>query len=121
MIFKYLIVGGVSFIVDFSTFLFLVEIISFSWQSAQFFSFINGVSINFLLSRRLVFKKNYKRSRAIQASLTFLVSFIALILNYILIHFQHNFLEFDIYLAKFISIFFVFLFNYFLRKKIIFI
>ena len=118
---KYGFVGGLCFCVDFIIFYFLIEQFEYSWYVSLSLSFIIATYLNYFLSRKFVFIKRFSRGKQSQLFLTFAVSFFTLGFNYIIIFLSHESFGLNIYLSKFVSIFFGFIINYLVRKKIIFV
>lgn len=118
---KYGFVGGLCFGVDFIIFYSLIEFFDYSWYFSLTLSFIIATYLNYFLSRKFVFIKSFTRKKQSQIFLTFAVSFFTLGFNYTIIFVSHESFGLNIYLSKFISIFFGFIINYLVRKKIIFV
>ena len=116
-IFKYIIVGGIAFIADFSFFYFAINFIKINYFFAGLYSFIVGVFVNYVLARKFVFYNylNLKKSKEIFG--VYLISGIRLLIHQFSIYFFVDIINSNLYMAKIITSFIVLIWNYNIRRK----
>ncbi|MGC8765837.1 MAG: GtrA family protein [Brevinematia bacterium] len=128
---RYGFVGGLAFLVDFSIFYFLIKIAFFKnyYIIAGAIAFICGVATNYLLSIKWVFTKRKLKSRFNEFFLFSIIGLIGLLLNLLFLWFfaEIFFTKFiaierniSLIASKLISTFLVFLWNFSMRKILLF-
>tara|TARA_B110001454_G_C12372569_1_gene289088 strand:- start:112 stop:498 length:387 start_codon:yes stop_codon:yes gene_type:complete len=116
-IFKYSIVGGTAFIVDFSIFYTAINFFEINYFVSGFYSFIAGVFVNYLLARRFVFYNHNKVKKSTEFFGVYLISGIGLLIHQFTIYSLVEFINSDIYISKILASAIVFLWNYNMRRK----
>lgn len=84
-IWKFGIVGGLSFLVDFGIFTFLSQIMEVHYLIANFFGFIISAVLNYLLSMKYVFVRKDNADKRIEFILFVVLSASGLIINELII------------------------------------
>lgn len=116
---RYLIVGGIAFIVDFSILYLLVNFLGFNYLIAAAISFITGLIINYLLSISWVFNRS-PESVLSSSFLIFLVTgLVGLGLNEILMFFFTHIIGLEYLYSKIIAVPIVLFWNFISRKYLV--
>lgn len=126
--FRYLIVGGSSFIVDSGTLYVFKMFILPNWNGlgvliATAIGFITGLVFNYILSLYFVFtsEAQQKKGRTVKDFIIFaVIGIIGLILTELGMHLGANVLKFNFMLVKIVVAAIVLFWNYIARKVIIF-
>ena len=117
---KYIIVGGLSFGVDFIVLkTFSIIIGDKNYQIAVYLGLISGLFINYLLSKLWVFKNNTRVNKKEVFSFALFTSF-GFAFTGVGMYFLHELLILGVGLSKFIVASIVFIMNFFARKYFIF-
>lgn len=117
---RYLIVGGIAFIFDFSTLLLLTEFLSVPYLTSAAIAFIVGLNINYFLGKFFVFKESKIGNLKQEYLLVGIISFIGLLLNQFLIWgFTEVFGVFYL-VSKLFSTAIILVYNFGIRKIFIF-
>ena len=119
-IFLYAAVGGSVAFLDLLIFYALVEVLLFNYLLVNFFGFIAGTLINYLLCIALVFKSEIRFKRFAEVVLFFLINIISLSLSQGLIYLFVGILSIQQFHAKIIVICSLFFWNYLIRKYFVF-
>jgi len=118
--FRALFVGGMAFIAD-AGLLWILAIMGMHYLLAAVFSFILGVTVNYILSKLLVFKKNTANMKqAAEITVYVLLSIVGLGLTELFMLFFTETIGLYYMLSKVISALLVFGWNYYGRKLIIY-
>lgn len=119
-LYQYLVVGGISALVDISLFLMLRETIDLHYLILATGSFIVATLVNFLLCNRFVFKQEQVRSQEARFALTYLVSGVGLSIHHACLFFAFEFLALPIVLSKLFAMGVAFAWNFLSRKHFVF-
>ncbi len=119
-LFRYLLVGGTAFVVDFGLLLGLTEWYGVHYLFAAALSFVAGLTVNYLLSIRWVFSEHTLHSRATEFSLFALIGVAGLGLNEAIIWLATECLRFHYLASKIIAAAVVFFWNFLARKYLLF-
>lgn len=119
-IFRYLIVGTVASIVDFSVLFTLVIFFNFHWFYAASLSFVLATIVNYYLSITYVFSSGIKFKKKDEFVLVFIISIFGLILNQVFIYILYKFVSINLFYSKLITTGIVFFWNYNSRHHLIF-
>ena len=117
---RYLIVGGISAVVDLSFFAILNLHIKFGIISSSIISFLVAITVNYFLGIWIVFHKKSRFNAIEQFFLVFLVSGSGLFFNIIFIYIFMLWFDLNSLEAKFLAIFPCFLWNYLARRVYIY-
>jgi len=119
-LFRYTFVGGVAFIVDFSSLFFLTEFLGIFYLTSAAIAFLLGLATNYILSILWVFSKRTFRNRWFELGIFAVIGIVGLGFNELLIWFFTEHIHFHYLLSKIVSTVFVYLWNFFARKSILF-
>ncbi len=115
-IFRFLIVGGTAFIIDYIILIICRELIGLSVLLSAAVGFSVSVIFNYLLSVKWVFDVNKEKSQSRNFILFIIFSVIGLIITEIIMHVGSNVLEFNYLLVKIFATAIVMVFNFITRK-----
>ena len=116
---RYLIVGGIAFIVDFSILYLLVNFLGHNYLIAAAISFMTGLFVNYLLSISWVFNRT-PESVLSSSFLIFLVTgLVGLGLNEVLMFLFTHIIGLDYLYSKIIAVPIVLLWNFISRKYLV--
>ncbi len=119
-LFRYTFVGGVAFIFDFGSLFILTEYIKIYYLVSAAIAFIIGLTINYLLSISWVFSKHSIKSKHFEFFIFAFIGVIGLALNEFFIWFFTDIAKLHYLYSKLISTAFIYLWNFFMRKYILF-
>ena len=101
---RYLIVGGVAFVVDFSVMVFLTELAGFNYLVAAVVAFVCGLVTNYLLSVRWVFTSRSVNQPLVEFVVFLVIGVIGLGWNEVLLYLGTSQLGFHYRISKFLSV-----------------
>ncbi len=119
-LFRYVLVGGISFLVDIAILVFLTEYAGLHYLASAAIAFIFGLTINYLISIKWVFHIRKFVSRRTEFILYGWIGIIGLGLNELFIWYFTETLELHYVYSKIAAAFFVFFWNFFARKYAVF-
>lgn len=123
---SYFFVGGVAAIVEWVIFFIFANVLQINYFVSTVIAFIFSTTANWILGRITTFKDNntYKDKKAKEAFLVFIVSAIGLLFNLILMYLFVTVMGFDSSLGKTLSKIaatgIVFIWNFLIRKLVIY-
>ena len=123
---SYFFVGGVAAIVEWVMFFIFANVLQINYFVSTVIAFIFSTTANWILGRITTFKDNntYKDKKAKEAFLVFIVSAIGLLFNLILMYLFVTVMGFDSSLGKTLSRIaatgIVFIWNFLIRKLVIY-
>lgn len=115
-LFRYVFVGGASFIVDFGLLYILTEYAHFYYILSATISFIAGLISNYILGTAWIFKNSKVKNKAVEFSLYAIVGVIGLAINNILLYLFTTVIGIYYLLSKIITAVLVMLWNFFGRR-----
>ncbi len=118
--FRYTLVGGVAYIVDFGTLFSVTEFMAVHYLWSAAIAFMLGLTVNYVLSTAWVFSKRSSRSRLTEFLVFGLIGVAGLGLNELFIWLFTELMLFHYLVSKIFSTFFVYLWNFFARKFALF-
>lgn len=119
-LFRYTFVGGVAFIVDFAALFVLTEYFHIYYLTSAALAFLLGLTVNYILSIVWVFSKHTLRNKWYEFGVFALIGIIGLGFNEFFIWFFTESVHFHYLLSKVVSTIFVYSWNFFTRKFILF-
>jgi len=117
---RYLFVGGISFIADFSVLFVLHDKIGVPLIPASIFAFLTGLTINYFLCLIWVFNQRTYNKKRKELALFFVIGLIALALNTMLIQFFSEVMNIHYLIGKVLTTALVFIWNFLSRKLMLF-
>lgn len=119
-LFRYTFVGGVAFLVDFGSLFAFTELLGIHYLISAAIAFILGLITNYLLSIIWVFTRRTLTNRWTELLIFSLIGVVGLGFNELFIWFFTEKVHLHYLLSKIVSTFFVYLWNFFARKYILF-
>ena len=119
-LFRYTLVGGLAFVFDFGSLFILTEYLNIHYLVSAAIAFLLGLTINYILSIIWVFEKRTLANKRIEFLLFSLIGIVGLGLNEFIMWFFTEILYWHYLLSKIVSAVFVFLWNFFVRKFVLF-
>ncbi len=119
-LFRYTFVGGLAFIVDFSSLYFFTEFFNIYYLISAALAFLLGLATNYALSITWVFNKRTLDNRFSEFGIFASIGIVGLGLNEVFIWFFTENVHFHYLVSKIISSVFVLLWNFFARKFALF-
>jgi len=116
---RYLIVGGIAFIVDFSVLYLLVSFLGFNYLFAAAISFITGLVVNYLLSISWVFNRSPESVLSFSFLIFLITGLVGLGLNEILMFLFTHIIGLDYLFSKIITVPIVLFWNFVSRKYLV--
>ncbi|MES2352971.1 MAG: GtrA family protein [Pseudomonadota bacterium] len=117
---QYVIVGGIAFAIDFSLMVGLIERLGIDYLIAATLSFLVGLMVNYTLCVCLVFEERSLKSRTHEFAVFSLVGIAGLGLNASIMGFMVGVIDFRYTEAKLVAAAFILLFNFTLRRQLLF-
>ena len=115
-IFKFGIVGGMAFIVDYSIMVFCKELLNLSIMLSAFFGFTISVIYNYIASVNWVFNVNKDKDKKRNFILFIIFSIIGLLLTEIIMWFGTDIIKISYLIVKIVATAIVMVFNFITRK-----
>lgn len=117
---RYGFVGGIAFVADYGSLYALTEWCGIQYLVSAALAFIIGLTINYLLSNWIVFSTHRLQNRWIEFAIFAVIGVIGLGLNEVIMYVCCEKIGMHYMVAKLISTALVFLWNFFVRKLILF-
>ncbi|MCB2184043.1 MAG: GtrA family protein [Desulfobulbaceae bacterium] len=117
---RYTVVGGVAFIVDFFLLYSLTEWASLHYLLSATLSFLVGLFVNYYLSIQWVFRYRSFKSARSEFMIFLFVGLGGLLLNDLILAVLTPVLNGQYMIAKIAAVVFVYLWNFFVRRKLLF-
>jgi len=118
--FRYTLVGGLAFIVDFSSLFIFTDILNVYYLISAALAFVIGTIVNYSLSICWVFSKRTFRSKSVEFGIFALIGLVGLCLNELVIWIFTEYVNLHYLISKIISAGFVLLWNFSGRKFLLF-
>jgi putative flippase GtrA len=119
-LFRYGIVGGIAFVVDYGSLWLLTEYGGLHYTLSAAIAFLLGLTCNYLLSTRWVFGESRLRSRWAEFAAFALIGVVGLGLNELIMWTFTDGLGFHYMLSKMVSTILVFFWNFLARRFLVF-
>ena len=117
---KYVLVGGIAFILDFTTLFALTEFAGLYYLVSASCGFVLGLAVNYLLCIRWIFSFRSLTNASHEFALFALVGVLGLLLNNALLYVQTEFLGFHYLASKLVAAAVILMFNFSLRRYLLF-
>ena len=118
-IFRYLFVGGISFVVDYAILFFLKEYCAVNYLLAAGLAFCGGVVANFIFTKILVFKM-ILQNKMWERLIFFMICFAGLFYTEIIMYILTDLWGMHYLLSKIVATVIVFFWNFFAKKLILY-
>ena len=119
-LFRYTIVGGVAFCVDYGLLYILTEYIHFHYLVSATISFLAGLAVNYILTTWWIFRHHKLSNRTLEFIIYGIIGLVGLLLNNMLMYFFTDIIHLHYMLSKLITAILVMGWNFFGRKIILF-
>ena len=117
---KFVFVGGISAIIEFSLLILFVEKLAIDYLFGNVFAFALTNIVTYILTKRFVFNGTQSVNKAQEAGLFFLCLLGGLVVNQIVLWAVVEFTSIDYRIAKAIAIAITVIWNFFTRKHLVF-
>ena len=118
--FRYAIVGGISFVVDFGLLYLLTGYAGLHYLLSATIAFLAGLTVNYLISIRWVFRRHTLDNRTAEFALYAVIGVVGLLLNDLLLYLFTDRLELHYLLSKLVAAAIVLIWNFAGRKFLLF-
>ncbi len=115
-IFRFVIVGGLAFIIDYITLIFFKEIIGLSLLSSAAIAFITSVIFNYIMSIKWVFDVDEEKSAKKNFIIFIVLSIIGLAITELIMYIGSDKLSINYLIVKIFATAIVMVFNFITRK-----
>ena len=115
-IFKFGIVGGIAFVIDYGIMVFCKEVLHLDVLLSAFFGFTISVIYNYIASVRWVFDVNREKNKTRNFILFIVFSVIGLLLTELIMWFGTDIINISYLIVKIIATIIVMIFNFITRK-----
>lgn len=119
-LFRYTIVGGVSFLVDYALLFTLTEYLHLHYLLSATISFVAGLVVNYLISTSWIFRHSKLKSRSSEFMIYGVIGVIGLLLNNLLLYVFTDWMGIHYMFSKLITAVLVMGWNFMGRKFILF-
>jgi putative flippase GtrA len=119
-LFRYVIVGGISFIVDYSLLFVLTEHVGLHYIVSATISFIAGLIVNYTISTSWIFRNSKLSNTTVEFIIYGAIGVVGLVLNNILLYLFTDILHIHYMLSKLITAALVMGWNFVGRRIILF-
>ncbi|MCH7613412.1 MAG: GtrA family protein [Candidatus Marinimicrobia bacterium] len=117
---RYTFVGGIAFLADFGLLFILTEYFGIHYLISASIGFAVGLVLNYIMSITWVFSNRRVKNKRIEFILFIIIGAIGLGLNEVFLWGFTDFLKIHYLKSKIISTFFIYLWNFFVRKYMLF-
>lgn len=119
-LFRYLFVGGFSFIVDYGLLYILTDYFHFHYILSATISFVAGLVVNYLLSTHWIFRHSKLKNKTAEFFVFAIIGVVGLLFNNLLLFLFTDGLHLHYMISKLITAAIVMLWNFLGRKLILF-
>lgn len=119
-LFRYGIVGGIAFVVDYGTLWFLTDVCHVHYLVSAGIAFVLGLLCNYFLSTRFVFGESRLQNQWAEFTAFLVIGVIGLLLNELILYVCQDIMGIHYLLGKIISTIIVFFWNFLARRFLLF-
>jgi putative flippase GtrA len=117
---KYIFAGGFAFIIDISILFLLTEYLNIHYLISGIFGFVAGLIVNYMLSIRWVFDTRNIDNQKIEFSIFTLIGIVGLALNELFLWVFTEYFLIHYLISKLMTVLLIFLWNFGMRKFLLF-
>lgn len=117
---KYAVVGAIAAVIDLLIFVIFAKLLNFDYLAIGAIGFIIATAVNYLLSIRFVFESGVRFEFQKEVLLVFLISFLALGVNQMVLYVGIGIFGWEMLLTKILATGTVFFWNFGARSRFIF-
>lgn len=117
---RYVIVGGIAFVVDYGLLFVLTEFLNFHYLVSATISFIAGLVVNYVISTKWIFTKSKLQNRYMEFIIYGIIGVVGLLINNVLLYLLTDFLHLYYMLSKLVTAAIVMGWNFIGRRVILF-
>ena len=119
-LFRYVLVGGLAFVIDYGSLFVLTEYFGVNYLLSAAIAFVLGLMVNYLLSTIWVFTESRLNNKMAEFSVFAFIGLVGLVLNEVIMYICSDILNIHYMVSKLCSTGIVFFWNFFGRKYILF-
>jgi putative flippase GtrA len=119
--FRYFLVSGFAFLLDIGVLWILVQYFSWWYLAAATVSFLSGIVLGYVLSIRMVFSYRRLKDQRIEFLSFAAIGGVGLAINAAVMFVAVKYFGIYYLLAKFVAAGFTFMFNFFVRRQMLFV
>ena len=117
---RYIIVGGISFVIDYGLLYLLTEFLGIHYIVSATLSFIAGLIVNYVISINWIFRHSKLSSKSAEFTIYGIIGVVGLLFNNLLLFMFTDILQFHYMISKLMAAAIVLLWNFAGRKIILF-
>jgi len=117
---RYIIVGGVSFVVDYGLLYLLTEYAGIHYILSATLSFIAGLIVNYVISINWIFRHSKLSNKTVEFTIYGIIGVVGLLFNNLLLFLFTDIFQFHYMISKLIAAAIVLFWNFVGRKVILF-
>ena len=119
--FRYIVSGGIAFICDFSVLVIGTEVFGFHYLVSNIGGYAAGLIVSYFINIKWVFKnRRFEATQGTEFMYFTLIVFTGLALSEAVLYMTTEFFEVHYPVSKIVATFFVFLFNFIVKKWLLF-
>ena len=119
--FRYIVSGGIAFICDFSVLVIGTEVFGFHYLVSNIGGYAAGLIVSYFINIKWVFKnRRFEATQGTEFMYFTLIVFTGLALSEAVLYMTTEFFEVHYTVSKIVATFFVFLFNFIVKKWLLF-
>ena len=119
-LFRYTLVGGLAFVVDFGLLFFLTEYVRLHYLISATISFLAGLLVNYVISTQWIFRDSKIKNKKVEFILFGLIGVIGIILNNVIIYLFTDVVGLYYMLSKLVTAIIVYMWNFLGRRYFLF-
>ena len=119
-LFRYTLVGGLAFVVDFGLLFFLTEYVRLHYLISATISFLAGLLVNYVISTQWIFRDSNIKNKKVEFILFGLIGVIGIILNNVIIYLFTDVVGLYYMLSKLVTAIIVYMWNFLGRRYFLF-
>lgn len=117
---RYLLVGGVAFVVDYALLVLLTEVAALNYLASAVVAFVAGLAVNYRLCTTYVFSGRSLSNRRLEFAIFAGIGIVGLGLTEVILWCGEELLGIDYRIAKFVAVAVVLAWNFGVRRAVLF-